>query len=458
MPSKVARELACSGRRDSPSGFEGGGGGTTDEPAAGAPERPPVDGERDEGGTPPELRARDDASDARLGGGTNARRAIVVSVAESPRSVLPAANPVPTVLGSMRPMQSVSPPATPPIRTLLEDGARGVGGAPAMSDDLAVALYEHMVVARILDEQLVILQGDRRSVHPANARGEEATIVGAAAAMRDDDWVFLGSSDFAAALWRGMPLRAYAHHVFGKVPGSGAGRDAPGPPFWRPSRVASASSLPGARIAHAVGVAWAARLRRADVAALVLFGDGATSGNDFHAGLNFAGVQRAPVIAVCRHAVAGPAIRPSRQTATSGLAVKAVAYGLPGVRVDGGDVLAVWNAVHDARARAAAGHGGTFIEAITAPPRDGEGREAWAERDPIARARRALDARQVWSAERDRQLRDDVSADVGRALAEAAEATGPAGEALFDHVYAVLPAHLRQSRDRAALGPAGGGS
>jgi 2-oxoisovalerate dehydrogenase E1 component alpha subunit len=355
-------------------------------------------------------------------------------------------------------MQSVSPPGTAPIRTLLDDDALGGAGAPALSDDLAIALYEHMVLARIIDEQLVGRTGDRSPSHHASALGEEATIVGAAAAMRDDDWIFLGSSDFAAALWRGMPLRSYAHHVFGKGVGPGPGRDAPGPPFWRPARVASASPLPGARIAHAVGVAWAARLRRSDVAALVLFGGRATSSNDFHAGLNFAGVHRAPVIAVCRHAVADPSIGASRPRPTSGLAVKAVAYGLPGVRVDGGDILAVWSAVHEARARAAAGQGGTLIEAVTLPPRDGESRDAWAERDPIARARRVLEARRVWSSERDRQLWDDVRADVECAFAEAVEAPGPAGEALFDHVYAALPAHLRDARARMASHPGGGRS
>jgi pyruvate dehydrogenase E1 component alpha subunit len=348
-------------------------------------------------------------------------------------------------------MQSVSPPGTAPIRTLLDDGALGGAVARAISDDLAVALYEHMVVARITDEQLIARPGDRSPGHHASALGEEATVVGAAAAMGDDDWIFLGPSDFAAALWRGMPLRSYARHVFGKVAGPGPGRDAPGPPFWKPARVASASPLPGARIAHAVGVAWAARLRRSDVAALVLFGGSATSSNDFHAALNFAGVHRAPVVAVCRHGVAGPSIRASRPEAASGVAIKAVAYGLAGVRVDGGDVLAVWNAVQEARARAAAGQGGTLIEAVTPPPRDGESREAWEERDPIARARRVLEARHVWSSERDRQLRDDVRADVDRALAEAVEAPGPAGETLFDHVYAALPAHLRDARDRMAF-------
>jgi pyruvate dehydrogenase E1 component alpha subunit len=314
---------------------------------------------------------------------------------------------------------------------------------PALSDELAVALYEQMVLARTLDERLVALQREGVITSHASGIGEEAAVVGAAAAMHDDDWVFPSSRELAAALWRGMPLAAYAHHVLGTARDAAHGRNAPDPPFWKAARVASVSPLSGTHIPHAVGVAWAARLRKVNVAALVFFGEGATSSGDFHTGLNFAGVTRAPVVAVCRNNGWATSIPASRQTASDGFAVKAVAYGLRGVRVDGGDVVAVLAAVREARARAAAGQGGTLVEAVI----------AGIERvDPVARTRAQLEARGLWSADREQQLLSEVRADVERALAEARSAEPPARESLFDDVYAELPAHLREQRDQQTHG------
>lgn len=298
--------------------------------------------------------------------------------------------------------------------------------AASMSDELAVAVYEHMLLSRAVDEKLVALVKAERIAQHSTAAGEEAAIVGAAAAMRDDDWVFPSSREFAAALWRGMPIDAYAHHVFGTGRDAGKGRNAPDPPFWKAARVASVSPLVGTHIPHAVGAAWAARLRKKNVAALVFFGEGATSSGDFHTGLNFAGVTRAPVVAVCRNNGSAVSLPASRQTASASFAVKAVAYGLRGVRVDGGDVVAVFEAVREARSRAARGEGGTLVEAMLAGPAD----------DPIARARRRLEARGLWSAEREARAWAETRADVDRAVAEADHAPAPDRATLLDDVYA----------------------
>ena len=253
-----------------------------------------------------------------------------------------------------------------------------------LADDLAIAVYEHLVIARALDERMIALQREGLVASHSSAIGEEAAIIGAAAAMQDGDWIFPSSRDIGAALWRGMPLAAYAHHVFGTSADAGKGRNAPDPAFWPAARVVSASPLVGTQITHAVGAAWAARARKADAVALVLFGEGATSTGDFHTGLNFAGVTRAPVVAVCRNNGAALSTPAARQTATAGFAEKAVAYGLRGVRVDGTDVAAVVAVCREARTRAAAGRGGTLVEAVL----HGEERP-----DPIARARQALEAR-----------------------------------------------------------------
>ncbi len=333
-----------------------------------------------------------------------------------------------------------------PVRAIRDDGSLEPAHAGTVSDELALALYEQMVVARELDAHLVGLQREGRVASHASAAGEEAAIVGAAAALRDEDWLFLASRELAAALWRGMPLAACAHHAFGTARSPGKGRNAHAAPSWKPARVASVSPLSGTQIPHAVGVAWAARLRGDDVAALVFFGDGATSSGDFHTGLNFAGVTRAPVLAVCRNngwAMGTPA---SRQTASEGFAIKASAYGLRGVRVDGGDVFAVLAVVREARARASAGEGGTLIEAVTAPRREEEADEAWAARDPIARMRRHLVTRGLSGEEHDERLVAEVRADVARAFVEAEAAAAPGPGSFFDDVYAVAPWNLVEQR------------
>jgi 2-oxoisovalerate dehydrogenase E1 component alpha subunit len=324
-------------------------------------------------------------------------------------------------------MQTVaSPPASP---------------ASVVSDELAVALYEHMVLSRALDERLVALVHEGAVSQHSSGVGEEAAIVGAVAAMKDEDWVFPGSREFAAALWRGMPLAAYAHHVFGSAGDPGKGRNAPDPPFWKAARVASVSPLVGTHIPHAVGAAWAARITKRDAAALVFFGEGATSSGDFHTGLNFAGVTRAPVVALCRNNGWATSTPASGQTASSGFAVKAIAYGLRGMRVDGADVLAVLGAVREARARAAAGEGGTLVEAVI-PGVD--------RADPVARMRKHLESKGAWDAEREQRLITEVHADVERAIAEGQAAPKPTRETIVDDVYAEPPWNLREQREEIA--------
>jgi pyruvate dehydrogenase E1 component alpha subunit len=334
------------------------------------------------------------------------------------------------------------PATSPALRLLRDDGSVDPAHAGVLSDELAVALYEHMVLARAVDHRLVALQREGAIASHASAAGQEAVIVGAAAAMHDDDWIFPSSREFAAALWRGMPLLAYAHQAFGTGAAVGHGRNAPDPPFWKATRVVSVSPLVGTQIPHAVGMAWAARMQKVDVAALVFFGEGATSSNDFHSGLNFAGVTRAPVVAVCRNDGWATSTPASRQTASAGFAIKALAYGLRGVRVDGADVLAVLSVVREARARAAGGLGGTLVEAILSRQEEAEKPDT----DPVARTRRHLEVRGLWDLVREERLSAEVRADVERAVTEAAAAEKAPRDTLFDDVYAELPWHLREQK------------
>jgi TPP-dependent pyruvate/acetoin dehydrogenase alpha subunit len=292
----------------------------------------------------------------------------------------------------------------------------------ALPGDLAIALYEAMARTRGVGSVLVSasisvsisIGGSADAPAPcpppepptrkqSHAAGDEAFIVGAAAGMDSGDWIFPFPYAFGAALWRGMPVESALRRA--------RGLEGPWPadPHWKAGRVASAS-LAGRHLAHAVGAAWGARVRRTADAVLALIPSDAPSGGDFHTALNFAGVTRAPVVVVC---------------ALKGVAAAAVAYGLHGARADGSDVGLVLSVVREARTRAASGQGATLIEA-TLPEDEGA--------DPLARMRRQLESRALWDEGRERQLHATIES----ALASANAATHGGGDKhdFLDDVYA----------------------
>jgi 2-oxoisovalerate dehydrogenase E1 component alpha subunit len=255
-----------------------------------------------------------------------------------------------------------------------------------------------------------------------------------------------------------MPLATFLCDLLGNAGDLMKGRQMPCHEAWRPGRYASISSPISTQIPHAVGAAWAARLKGDDMVALTWFGEGGTSAADFHTGLNFAAVRRIPVVFVCRNNGWAISVPRERQTGSETIAQKAVAYGMPGERVDGNDLLAVHAAVRRARVRAAAGEGPTLIEAVTyrleghstsddpRAYRPAELVAPWKEKEPILRTRRYLERRGALDAEADARLREEVRAEIQRALAEAeAFAPKPPLETLFEHVYAEP---LRQQREQ----------
>lgn len=305
-----------------------------------------------------------------------------------------------------------------------------------LPDDRVLALYKHMVFARALDDRLAQLQKDGKLGSHLSAVGEEAAIVGAVAALREQDWVFHYGREAAGALLRGMPLPSYLSHVFGTAGDDGKGRQMPGAFASRAARFASASAPVGTQITHAVGFAWAAKMKREDVVALACFGEGATSSGDFHSGLNFAGVFKAPVVFLCRNNGWAISVPAARQTAASSFWLKGTAYGIPGVAVDGSDLFAVHRAVADAVQRAARGEGATLIEATTAR-----------QRDPLQRVRQHLEAQKLWGDKDEAEHAARVRAELDVALAIAQGEPRPPRESMFDDVYRAAPWHLHEERE-----------
>jgi pyruvate dehydrogenase E1 component alpha subunit len=219
-----------------------------------------------------------------------------------------------------------------------------------------IELYRGMVLLRTYDERSLVYHRQGRIGTYAIFWNHEAMQVGAVHALERDDWIFPSYRESAIGLLRGMP----ASTVLSWWRGHPAG-------WWNPIdyNLASICVPIGTHVPHAVGLAWGRKLRGERTCAIAFFGDGATSEGAFHEGANFAGVMRAPAILFCNNngwAISTPV---SAQTAAETLADKAAGYGMPGVRVDGGDVLAVYEATREAVERARTGDGPTFIEAVT---------------------------------------------------------------------------------------------
>jgi pyruvate dehydrogenase E1 component alpha subunit/2-oxoisovalerate dehydrogenase E1 component alpha subunit len=259
-------------------------------------------------------------------------------------------------------------------------------------------------------------------------------------------------------LLRGFPLVPYIAQVFGNSGDITKGRQMPSHQAARSVNHVSWSSCIGTQLPQAVGAAWAAKLKGDDTVVMAYMGDGATSSADFHVAMNFAGVSKAPVVFVCQNNHWSISVPSSRQTASESFAIKAKAYGFPGVKVDGNDVEAVHAAAAEAVERARGRGGPTLIEAETYrigahsssddPTRYRDSREVdeWKARDPLDRLRRKLLASNQWNERRDQELRDSLLAEVNAAIGEAEKLPPPAPETLFDDLYADEPWNIAEQR------------
>ena len=365
-----------------------------------------------------------------------------------------------------RKKQSDAPGAQADVVSVLgEDGSLDPEHDPGLSDDDVVRLYRALVETRLLDERFVALQRQGRVGFHVGSLGEEAAILGSAWAMREKDFLFPCYREFGAALMRGMPLQTLVDNMFGNANDTVKGRQMPCHYTCRGIGWASISSPVGTQITHAVGLAWAAKIQKKDVAAIVYFGDGATSSSDFHSGLNFAGVFDLPVVFLCRNNGWAISVPVERQTATRTFAEKAVAYGIPGVRVDGNDLFAVVSVTRKALERGARGEGPTLIEAITYRMgghstsddpnryRESQALESWAARDPIERVRGYLGKRGLWSDSDEKDHRFSIETRFREAVAKAERTPPPRLETLVEDVYEKVPWHLAEQRDVLVRGP-----
>ncbi|MGA7924142.1 MAG: pyruvate dehydrogenase (acetyl-transferring) E1 component subunit alpha [Thermoplasmata archaeon] len=337
-------------------------------------------------------------------------------------------------------------------------------GTPSdLSPEDLLRAYRTMLVARTMDERCLTLQRQGRIGFYAPLQGQEAAQVGAAMALDPKDWVFPAYRELGVALVRGIPLKLLLDQFIGNAGDRIKGRQMPNHYGYPEYRFVSISSPVGTQITQAVGAAMAAQRRHDAVVTMTFFGDGTTSSNDFHAGLNFAGVFRAPTIFFCQNNQWAISVPRSRQTHSETLAQKAEAYGFPGVVVDGDDLHAVYRVVSEARRRAMAGEGPTLIEAqvyrlgphsTSDDPRRYRQEaevEEWRGRDPIERLKAELVASGALTDEADASLRTAVREEISSAL-KAAEETPPIDPmTMLDDVLAAPTPNLEDQRNALAL-------
>lgn len=351
------------------------------------------------------------------------------------------------------------------LRVLRDDGTLDPALDPRLGDEEVRGLFRHMLETRFLDEKLTALQRQGRIGFHVGSLGEEAAIIGSAFAARRQDWLFPCYREFGAALYRGLDFQRFMDNMFGNANDTAKGRQMPDHYTSRAVHWVSISSPVGTQITQAVGFAWAGKLRKEDLVSLVYFGDGATSSSDFHAGMNFAGVFKIPTVFFCRNNGWAISVPAERQTAAATFASKAVAYGVPSLRIDGNDVFAVVHAVREAIARGVRGEGPTLIEALTYRMgghstsddpnayRKSDELKPWAGRDPVHRVRAFLEARGAWSEGDEQAFLADVERKFKEAVTIAERTPKPPLGTMFEDVYRTPPWHLEEQREQVLSGP-----
>jgi pyruvate dehydrogenase E1 component alpha subunit len=294
------------------------------------------------------------------------------------------------------------------LRRVLDQAGR----PPGLDDDGLLELHRRMILLRTFDERSIVYHRQGRIGTYAIFWGHEAIQAGATFPLAEGDWIFPSYREAAIGLVRGMPPSTVISWWRGHPAG-----------WWNPAewRVASIAVPIATQVPHAAGLAWGLRLRGVAGCAVVFFGDGATSEGAFHEGANFAAVMDAPLVLVCNNnhwAISTPV---EAQTRAATLADKAAGYGMPAVRVDGTDVLAVYEAVRGAAERARAGGGPTFVECVhyrVAPHATADDPRAYIDLERVERERERECVGRFEAYLRRRGLLDDDRAEAVRADAQ----------------------------------------
>jgi len=320
---------------------------------------------------------------------------------------------------------------------------------PDISDEDISESLKKMLFARTADLQAVSYQRQgRMHTYPPNL-GQEAISVAAGMVMKDEDWLVGAYRELAAWLAKGVTLEEVFLYWNGHEDGS--------------KRSKAKNTLPisvpiSSQLLHAVGIAYTLKLKKEKAAVFTFCGDGGTSQGDFHEALNFAAVWKVPVIFIVQnngYAISYPV---KKQTVSRNIAIKSIAYGLPGIQIDGNDILAAYSAFNYSREYVLKGEGPVLIEAVTYRAgahttsddpgryRTKEEEESWKDKDPVLRIKKYLDGKGLWNSKEEEKLLKQYKDLVDAEFKKVEEYEPYKLEYCFDHMYADPPEDLKKQK------------
>ncbi len=337
------------------------------------------------------------------------------------------------------------------LQILDENGSVDASLEPALDDKELIRLYRAMMLAREGDQRMLKLQRQGRIGTFGPCTGQEASVCGPTLAMTDKDWFVGAFRELGGRLMRGDSFTDYLLFHNGFEEGSTLSAESRTLPF---------SIIVGSQTLHAVGLGYAMKYRgETDSAVVTFFGDGATSEGDFHEAMNFAAVWQAPVVFICQNNQWAISIPRENQTRSETLAQKAIAYGMPGIQVDGNDALATYAATKSALDRAKSGGGPTLIEAVTyrmmmhttaddpTKYRSDDEVDGWRARDPLTRFKTYIENKGIWNDDIEAGMLAEIKAEINAAVDAFEARTEFRPDVSFDHVYGT--SHPEIDRQRA---------
>ncbi|MDV2685261.1 pyruvate dehydrogenase (acetyl-transferring) E1 component subunit alpha [Alkalihalophilus lindianensis] len=322
---------------------------------------------------------------------------------------------------------------------------------PELSDEELQEIMKRMVYTRIWDQRAISLNRQGRLGFYAPVAGQEASMLGSQFALDKEDWILPGYRDIPQLVFHGLPLHqaflwSRGHYGGGEIPDG--------------LNIMVPQIIIGAQIIQTAGVALGLKRKKKENIAITYTGDGGASQGDFYEGMNFAGAYNAPAVFIVQNNRFAISVPVEKQSAAKTIAQKAVAAGIEGIQVDGMDVLAVYAATKQARDRALAGDGPTLIETMTyrygphtmagddpTRYRSSDLDDEWTKKDPLVRFRKFLEAKKLWSEEKENEVVDKAKEDIKEAMKKADSTPKQKVTDLIGFMFEELPANLREQME-----------
>jgi pyruvate dehydrogenase E1 component alpha subunit len=319
---------------------------------------------------------------------------------------------------------------------------------PDLDNETIIKAYKSMLFARTADDMAVSYQRQGRMYTYPPINGQEAIQIAAGLIIRRDDWLAPAFREMAIMLAKEVTLKEIFLYYMGNEQGSN---------FSKANHVLPICVPIGSQLLHATGIAYSIKYQKKDEVAFTFVGDGGTSEGDFSEALNFAGVWKVPVIFTIQNNQYAISVPVKSQTKSVNLAVKALAFGLPGIKVDGNDFFAMYVAYKEAFENAQAGKGATLIEALTyrkgahttsddpTKYRTKEEEQEWDKTDPLRRLKKYIDKNGIWK-ENEEKLIEEYKLEVDKQFSEAENFTPYKLEDVFNYMYTDMPDILKKQK------------